>query len=303
VKRRGQPVDGVLLLDKPSGISSNAALQRARRALDAQKAGHTGTLDPLAAGLLPICLGEATKFAQFLLDAHKRYRATVRFGITTNTLDAEGDVVATRPVSIDAAAIAAALPALSGAQMQTPPVHAALKHKGRAYYEYARAGEDVPRAARRIEVTSLTLLSWEPPDVVLDIECSKGTYVRVLAADLGERLGCGAHLAALRRLATGGFDVAQAVGLDRLEALGLPERRQLLLPLDVLTAHLPRIELDARGREHFLHGQPVPAPAGAGGVHTVYAGGALLGVADAVEGWARPRRVAAAAPPHDAQAG
>jgi len=303
VKRRGQPVDGVLLLDKPSGISSNAALQRARRALDAQKAGHTGTLDPLASGLLPICLGEATKFAQFLLDAHKRYRATVRFGITTNTLDAEGDVVATRPVDIDAAAIAAALPGFTGSQLQTPPVHAALKHKGRAYYQYARAGEDVPRAARASEVTSLTLLSWQSPDAVLDVECSKGTYVRVLAADLGERLGCGAHLVALRRLATGGFDLARAVTLDRLEALDAPERVRLLLPVDVLTAHLPRIDLDARAGEHFLHGQSVPAPAAAAGVHAVYAAGALLGVADTVEGRARPRRVAASAPAHEAQAG
>ena len=303
MKRRGQPVDGVLLLDKPSGISSNAALQRARRALDAQKAGHTGTLDPLASGLLPICLGEATKFAQFLLDAHKRYRATVRFGITTNTLDAEGDVVATRPVDIDAAAIAAALPGFTGSQLQTLPVHAALKHKGRAYYQYARAGEDVPRAARAIEVTSLTLLSWQSPDAVLDVECSKGTYVRVLAAHLGERLGCGAHLVALRRLATGGFDLARAVTLDRLEALDAPERVRLLLPVDVLTAHLPRIDLDARAGEHFLHGQSVPAPAAAAGVHAVYAAGALLGVADTVEGRARPRRVAASAPAHEAQAG
>jgi tRNA pseudouridine55 synthase len=290
-------VDGVLLLDKPSGISSNAALQRARRALGAQKAGHTGTLDPLASGLLPLCFGEATKFAQFLLDADKRYRATVRFGVTTDTLDAEGAIVATRPVEVDGAAIAAALPALTGTQLQTPPAHSALKHKGRAYYHYARAGEDVPRVARAIEVTSVTLVSWEPPDAVLEIECSKGTYVRVLAADLGERLGCGAHLAALRRLATGGFALDRAIALDRLEALEPAERLQWMLPVDVLTAHLPRIHVDAATCEHFLHGRAIPAPSGATGVHAVCAKTRLLGVAQAECGLAKPLRVIAAASP------
>jgi tRNA pseudouridine55 synthase len=289
-------VDGVLLLDKPSGVSSNAALQRARRALDAQKAGHTGTLDPLASGLLPLCFGEATKFAQFLLDADKRYRATVRFGVTTDTLDAEGAIVATRPVEIDEAAIGAALPALTGTQLQTPPAHSALKHKGRAYYAYARAGEQVPRVARAIDVKSLALVSWQPPDAMLDVQCSKGTYVRVLAADLGERLGCGAHLAALCRTATGGFELDRAIALERLEALEPAQRRQWLLPVHVLTGHLPRIDVDEAGGEHFLHGRPIPAPSGATGVHAVYAGDRLLGVAQALEGSARPLRVAAAAP-------
>jgi tRNA pseudouridine55 synthase len=301
-RRRGTAVDCVLLLDKPSGISSNAALQRARRAFEAQKAGHTGTLDPLASGLLPLCFGEATKFAQFLLDAHKRYRATVRFGVATDTLDAEGAVVATRPVDVDEAAIAAALPAFTGPLLQIPPAHSALKHKGRAYYDYARAGEEVPRVAREIDVRSLALVSWQPPDAMLEVECSKGTYVRVLAADLGERLGCGAHLAALRRLATGGFTLEGAIPLHRLEALTPAERLRCLLPVDVLTAHLPRIDVDVAGSEHFLHGRPVPAPPAAAGVHAVFAGGRLLGVAQALEGLARPLRVAAAATRPDMQA-
>lgn len=292
-RRRGRPVHGLLLLDKPAGISSNAALQRARRALEAEKAGHTGTLDPLASGLLPVCLGEATKFAQFLLDAHKRYRATVRFGVTTDTLDAEGNVVSTRPVTLDAAAVAAALRELTGAQMQRPPAHAALKHRGRPYYDYARAGEDVPREPRPVEITRLTLVAWQAPDAILEVECSKGTYVRVLAADLGERLGCGAHLAALRRTATGGFEVDRAIELHVLEAMARVERQHLLLPLEALVGHLPRIELDPAAADAFLHGQAAMAPPDACGVHAVFAARQLVGVADARAGRARPRRVVA----------
>jgi len=302
MKRRGGRVDGVLLLDKPSGISSNAALQRARRALNAAKAGHTGTLDPLASGLLPVCLGEATKFAQYLLDAHKRYRATVRFGITTDTLDAEGQVVSTRAVALDAARIEAALLTLTGPQMQTPPAHAALKYRGRAYYDYARAGEDIPRAPRAVEVMRLELLDWRSPDAVLDIECSKGTYVRVLAAELGERLGCGAHLAALRRTATGGFSDTRAIALDALEALPPSGRGAHLLPIDVLIAGLPRLDADAQAAAGFLHGQPIAAPPRAAGVHAVFGPHGLLGVADAADGLAQPRRVVAAAPSPDMQA-
>jgi tRNA pseudouridine55 synthase len=294
VKRRGGRVDGVLLLDKPPGLSSNAALQRARRAYAAAKAGHTGTLDPLASGLLPVCFGEATKFAQFLLDATKRYRATVRFGVTTDTLDAEGRVLTTRPVALDAAAIAQVLPALAGPQLQLPPAHSALKYRGRPYYDYARAGEDVPRMPRAVEVLELTLIDWQAPDAVLDIACSKGTYVRVLAADLGEGLGCGAHLAALRRTATGGFTLAQAIALDVLEALPADQRQAHLLPVEALVAHLPRIALDAAAAAAFLQGQAVAAPAGAQGVHAMFAAAELLGVADAADGLARPRRVLAA---------
>jgi tRNA pseudouridine55 synthase len=300
--RAWRHIDGVLLLDKPSGVSSNAALQRARRAFDAAKAGHTGTLDPLASGLLPLCFGEATKFAQFLLEARKRYRATVRFGVTTDTLDAEGVVLATRGVALDAATIAAALPAFTGPQMQKPPAHAALKYRGRAYYDYARAGEEIPRAPRAVEIAEIALVEWRAPDAVLDVECSKGTYVRVLAADLGERLGCGAHLAALQRTATGGFVLADAIGLDVLEALPASERDACLLPVDVLVAGLPRIEADAAATGAFLKGQAIAAPPAASGVHAVFGAQGLLGVADAVGGLAQPRRVVAAAPRSSMQA-
>jgi tRNA pseudouridine55 synthase len=290
VRRR---VDGVLLLDKPRGLSSNAALQRARRAYQAQKAGHTGTLDPLASGLLPLCFGEATKFAQFLLDAPKGYRATVRFGIETDTLDAEGRVLATRPVALDAPAIEQALPALTGAQQQVPPAWSALKYQGRAYYEYARAGQEIPRVPRAVEVMRLALVQWDPPDAVLEVACSKGTYVRVLAGDLGTRLGCGAHLAALRRTATGGFTLAAAVGLDDLEAMAPEARDALLMPPAVLVAQLPRIDLDDAAAEVFLRGRPVEA-AGASGAQAVFHHDRLLGVADAADGLARPRRLVAA---------
>jgi tRNA pseudouridine55 synthase len=289
-RRPRRRIDGVLLLDKPTGLSSNAALQRARRAFEAEKAGHTGTLDPLASGLLPLCFGEATKFAQFLLDARKRYRATVRFGVSTDTLDAEGQVVSTHPVGFDAPAVAAVLSQLTGPQWQQPPAHSALKYQGRAYYDYARAGEDIPRIPRPVEIMQLTLVEWHSPDAVLDVECSKGTYVRVLASQLGECLGCGAHLAALRRTATGGFELPQAIALATLEALAPAERLRHLQPVDVLTAHLPRLDVDPAAADAFLHGQSIAAPAAADGVHAIFDARGLLGVADAAGGRAQPRR-------------
>src|SRR6478609_1489639 len=238
-------VDGVLLLDKPSGVTSNGALMRVKRLYNAEKAGHTGTLDPLASGLLPICFGVATRFAQFLLDAQKRYVATVRFGVTTTTQDAEGDVVATRAVTFGPDALHAALAQFVGERMQTPPVHSALKFEGRPYYVYARRGVDIPRAPRTITIHALRLVRWQAPDATLDVECSKGTYVRVLAADLGEALGCGAHLAALRRTASGGFSIADAVTLETLEALSGAERDRKLLPMAVLVAHLPSLHVSS----------------------------------------------------------
>src|SRR5438309_264183 len=209
-------VDGVLLLDKPVGLSSNAVLQRAKRLFNAEKAGHTGTLDPMASGLLPLCFGEATKFARFLLDADKCYRAHVRFGITTTTQDAEGDVVAVHDVLLDRAQVEAALPAFTGKLKQTPPAHSALKFQGRSYYDYARKGIEIPRAARDVEVKALTLVEWSNPVATLDVVCGKGTYIRTLAADLGNALGCGAYLAGLRRTASGRFGVDEAISLDDL---------------------------------------------------------------------------------------
>jgi tRNA pseudouridine55 synthase len=252
-------IDGVLLLDKPAGITSNAALGQAKRLYNAEKAGHTGTLDPLASGLLPICFGEATKFAQFLLDASKRYVATIRFGVTTSTQDAEGDVVATRPVAFDVADLAWALTRFVGPQSQIPPAHSALKFQGRPYYEYARAGVDIPRAAREIVVHSLNLIEWHAPDAIVDVLCSKGTYVRTLAADLGDALGCGAHLAGLRRVSAGEFTIASALALAQLQDEPPDRRARLLLPVDTLLAALPRIDIGDLHAAYLRHGRSVPA--------------------------------------------
>jgi len=293
IRRR---VDGVLLLDKPSGLSSNAALQRARRAFDAEKAGHTGTLDPLASGLLPLCFGEATKFAQFLLDATKRYTATVRFGVTTTTGDAEGDVLEARPVALSRSDIEAVLPRFTGRLAQVPPAYSALKFEGRSHYEYARAGIDVPRPPRDIEILELALVEWSAPDAVIDVTCSKGTYVRVLAEDIGQALGCGAHLAGLRRVATGGFGIADAVTLERLEAMNEVERDATLKPAAALLRDLPSLKLAAPEAARFRQGGAVPAPGSADGACAVFDGNILLGVADVAAAVAQPRRVVAAAP-------
>jgi tRNA pseudouridine55 synthase len=293
-RRAWRKVDGVLLLDKPSGVSSNAALQRARRALQAEKGGHTGTLDPLASGLLPLCLGEATKFAQYLLDADKSYRATVRFGVTTDTLDAEGAVVDTRPVALERAQLEALLADATGPQWQTPPAHSALKYRGRAMYEYARAGEDVPREPRAVVVSRLALVEWRSPDAVVDVTCSKGTYVRVIAAELGARAGCGAHLAGLRRTRTGGFGIEAAIPLETLEAMAPVAAEGCLLPVEVLVGHLPRADLAPSTAAAFLQGQAVAAESSGDGLHAVFAAGRFLGVAEVEAGLARPRRALAA---------
>ena len=293
IRRR---VDGVLLLDKPPGLSSNAALQRARRAYDAEKGGHTGTLDPLASGLLPLCFGEATKFAQFLLDATKRYTATVRFGVTTTTGDAEGDVIETRPVALARCDIEPALAAFTGRLTQIPPAHSALKFEGRNLYEYARAGIDVPRPPREIDISHLALLAWNAPDAVLDVACSKGTYIRVLAEDIGRALGCGAHLAGLRRTATGGFGIDAAVTLEAVEAMDDATRNSMLLPVSTLLRDLPLLQLAVADAARFRQGGAVPAPGLADGACAAFAGEELLGVADTEAGVAQPRRVVASAP-------
>jgi tRNA pseudouridine55 synthase len=280
----------VLLLDKPYGITSNAALARARRLYNADKAGHTGTLDPLASGLLPICFGHATRFAQFLLDAPKRYLATVRFGTTTTTHDAEGEVVGSHPVTFDRAALTALLPRFTGPQQQIPPAHSALKLAGRPYYDYARRGVEIPRAPRSVTIHRLDLLAFDPPDATLDVACSKGTYVRTLAADLGAALGCGAHLAGLRRTASGGFALGNVVTLEALEAMSEPERDRCLRPTRVLVEHLPALCVEADAGRRFLHGNAIAAEMPAGLV-AVFEGPSLLGVADVDGGVARPRRV------------
>ena len=289
--RARRRVDGVLLLDKPSGLSSNAVLQRAKRLYRAEKAGHTGTLDPLASGLLPICFGEATKFAQALLDADKRYLATVRLGASTSTGDADGEIVTTRPVAASRADIEAVLPRFLGHVAQVPPRHAALKHRGRKYYEYAREGVEIPRVAREIVIHQLELRSWRPPDAEFAIRCGKGTYVRALAEDIGTELGCGAHLTALRRTATGGFALADGLGLDALEPMSEPERDALLLPVDALVGGLQRLDLEGSEAIRFCHGQRLERRDVSDGLLRIYAAGMFAGVAAAAAGVLRPRRL------------
>jgi tRNA pseudouridine55 synthase len=247
---------GVLLLDKPVGLSSNDALQKAKRLFRAEKAGHTGTLDPLASGLLPLCFGAATKFSQVSLDADKAYRATLKLGQTTSTGDAEGEVLRERAVQLDRAAVDAACARFTGEIVQVPPMHSALKKDGKALYEYARAGIEVEREARRITVHRIDIVEWQPgaDRLVIDVLCSKGTYVRTLAEDIGEALGCGAHLAALRRTASGALHIDQAVTLPQLEALSEPERDALLQPADALLAGWPQVRLGHDDAGRFLSG-------------------------------------------------
>lgn len=291
-------IDGVLLLDKPVGLSSNAALQRAKRIYRAEKAGHTGTLDPLASGLLPLCFGEATKFAQPLLDAPKRYTATVRFGVSTETGDAEGAIRATHPVAFGLVELETALRGFTGHITQVPPAYSALKYQGRAYYEYARAGQVVPRVARDVEIHALRLIEWNAPDAVavLDVGCSKGTYIRVLAEDIGDALGCGAHLAGLRRTATGGYSIADAVSLPDLESMTDADCLRQLQPVESLVADLAVLAIDASDAQRFRQGRALDAPGCADGVHAVFGGDRFLGVAAIANGVAQPRRVVAQRP-------
>ncbi len=295
-QRRAPPrrlVDGVLLLDKPAGLSSNAALQHAKRLFNAAKAGHTGTLDPLATGLLPICFGEATKFAQLLLEADKAYAVTLRLGVTTTTGDAEGEVTLERPVGVSRTEFEAALPRFIGSIEQRPPRHAALKYQGRNYYEYARKGIEIPRVARAIVMHELAIDAWSPPLVELTVRCGKGTYIRALAEDLGEVVGCGAHVTVLRRTATGGFRIAEAVTLDALAALPDAERDRLLLPADAACSALPRCDLEGTEAAGFREGRAVLRAELPDATYRTYAGGIFAGVADAAQGLLRPRRLVA----------
>ena len=288
-------VNGVLLLDKPVGLSSNAVLQQAKRRFRAEKAGHTGTLDPLASGLLPICFGEATKFAQMLLDADKTYAATVRLGATTTTGDAEGEVSQTRDVAVTRQEIEAVLPRFIGRITQIPPRYAALKFQGRNYYEYAREGIEIPRPGREVVVHSMTLDAWTLPDACLTIRCGKGTYVRALAEDIGSALGCGAHLAALRRIETGGLRLSASCTLETLAGLSDEECDARLLSPDTLVTPLPRIDLEASEALRFAQGQGLRRAELPDATYRVYAADGFAGIALAIDGTLRPRRLTAAA--------
>jgi tRNA pseudouridine55 synthase len=254
VRIQRRAVHGVLLLDKPLGWTSNDALQKAKRLYRAEKAGHTGTLDPLATGLLPLCFGAATKFSQVSLDADKSYRATLKLGQTTTTGDAEGELLQQREVVLDQAVITAALSRFTGAIEQMPPMHSALKHEGRALYDYARKGIAVERPPRAVTIHRIELVSWQGDVLVLDIDCSKGTYIRTLAEDIGAQLGCGAHLSALRRTASGALHVADALTLEQLTAMDEAGRDALLLPADALLAGWPRVQLPDDEAGRFLTG-------------------------------------------------
>ena len=287
-------LDAVLLLDKPRGLSSSAALQVAKRLFGAQKAGHAGTLDPLASGLLPVLFGEATKFARFGLDSDKEYLAEVRLGATTDTGDAEGGVLERRAVDADDARIARALDRFRGEIDQVPPMYSALKRDGRPLYELARAGKSVERAARQVTIHELEIVERAGDALRLRIRCSKGTYIRQLAADLGAELGCGAYLEGLRRTAAAGYRLEQAVALEELQAMDMAGREARLLPPDGLLAGLPRLELDTEQAGRFLNGQAVAVAAPAGPCRVYGRSGPLLGVGEAgAAGALRPRRLLA----------
>lgn len=258
-RRRGDGINGVLVLDKPAEMTSNAALQQIRRLLNAARAGHTGALDPLATGVLPLCFGEATKFAQRLLEADKTYCAVAKLGQRTTTSDADGETVQTRavPPELDSAAVEATLAGFRGTIEQVPSMYSALKYQGRPLYEYAREGQTVPREARSIRIDELTVLRLEGDELELRVRCSKGTYIRTLVDDIGEALGCGAYVADLRREQAGPFELTQALSLDELEAMGRMAARERLLGSDVLLSDLPATVLEDTRAVSISHGQAV----------------------------------------------
>lgn len=289
----GEAVSGVLLLDKPSGPSSNTVLQRVKRLLDAARAGHAGTLDPLASGLLVIAVGQATKFSGGLLEADKAYRARLRLGERTSTGDAEGTVLSRSEVAVSESELRAALERFRGEIEQVPPMFAAIKHEGRPLYAYARRGEHVERAPRRVAIRCLDLESFEGEAAILYVECSKGTYIRTLAEDIGAVLGCGAHLAALERLAVGSFTLEQSVRLEDFEGLSSAQRRERLLPPQALIESWPRLRLAAELTAKFRHGQAVPADAVDGNVAVFGEGEMFLGTGEVRGRTLQPRRLLA----------
>lgn len=291
VRKSWRRVDGVLLLDKPTGMSSNSALQAARRLFSAAKAGHSGTLDPMASGLLPLCFGEATKFSVDLLAADKIYEAELLFGIRTDTGDADGMVVMQSPVTFGRAELEAALNRFRGPILQIPPMYSALKRNGRPLYELARQGIEVEREARAVTIHELWLLDFSQDRCRLRVACSKGTYIRSLAEDLGAALACGAHLTVLRRVAVGPLRIIDAVTLDQLAVLAEEARADWLLPPDALLQSLPAVHLDHAAGRRFVHGNPVCVVSPPGRCR-VYSGNQLLGLGELDDaGRLQPRRV------------
>ncbi|MDD2741594.1 MAG: tRNA pseudouridine(55) synthase TruB [Rhodocyclaceae bacterium] len=280
VKKTWKQVDGVLLLDKPIGLTSNDALQKARRLFSAAKGGHTGTLDPMATGLLPLCFGEATKFSADLLNADKTYEALVKLGVTTDSGDAEGKVIETLTVNVEKEDIFRVLPQFTGAILQTPPMHSALKRDGRPLYELARQGIVVEREARAVTIHAIDFLDFAGDTLSIRVACSKGTYIRVLAADIGNALGCGAHLIGLRRTVVADLTLANTVTLAELEALDETQRLARLQPVDALLLSLPILAVEGEAAERFRHGNPIDLPDGYSGKIRVYADERLIGVGE-----------------------
>lgn len=286
-KKRGRDLDGVILLDKPQGLSSNDILQRVKRLYQANKAGHTGALDPLATGMLPICFGEATKFSQFLLDADKSYRVTAKLGERTDTSDAEGQVVAQKAVTVELADILQALPHFRGKLQQVPTMFSALKYQGKPLYEYARAGITVERPARPITIFALDFIEYQKPYLTLDVRCSKGTYIRTLVDDLGEFLGCGAHVTVLRRTGVANYPIEQMVSWQQLQQLAEQQDftllDQYLLPVDTAVSTLPVLHLsEEQGRllrfgQRVKFGNPLQL---SGQVRLIQQDGRFLGIAE-----------------------
>jgi len=282
-RRKGRDIHGIILLDKPPGYSSSQAVQKVRWLFTARKAGHTGTLDPFATGMLPICLGEASKTAAFMLDASKRYLATARLGQATATGDTEGDVVTEMPVpALTSKIIDATFESFRGAIEQVPPMYSALKHQGQPLYKLARAGKEVERQSRTVIIHALDLIAWDKPLLVFRVHCTKGTYVRTLAEDIAEKLGTCAHLQALRRLDVEPFQEADMISLDELEqAAQAGQQDSLLLPLDAGLESWPTVQLSGEEQVRFTHGNPAPVQAPHRGNVRVYAqGGEILGLGE-----------------------
>ena len=298
-KRRGVPVDGMLLLDKPAGLSSNRALQRVKHLLNARKAGHTGSLDPIATGLLPLCFGETTKISGLFLDADKHYWVRIRLGVATATGDCEGEVLGECAVDFNRQQLEAALDRFRGRFEQVPPMYSALKQNGQPLYKLAREGVTVARAPRAVTVYALSLEAWHDDLLELSVSCSRGFYVRALATDLGDALGCGAHVQAHRRTGVGAFRIDNAVTPEQIEAVGSPaERRKLLLSTERGLAHLPELNLPDNIAFYLCRGRPVRAPSAPqksppNGLVRVYSDGAgFLGLAELTEdGKVTPRRL------------
>ena len=292
-RKSGLDVNGIVLLDKRIGVSSNKALQEVRRLFNANKAGHTGSLDPLATGLLPLCFGKATKVSDLLLDHDKRYEVSAKLGIVTDSGDAEGQIIACNPIpELTLAQIQEGLQRFTGAQLQIPPMYSALKYQGKKLYELAREGKTVDRQARAISIYELNLLEIQSDALHLEVFCSKGTYIRTLVQDLGEFFGCGATVTALRRTQVGQFDICESLAIEQLAALSPAKLHDCLLPIDVALQSMPCVNLSLQQAESYKHGQQIALLDGDPGMVRIYAEDNFLGLGEMLfDGKLAPRKL------------